>query len=146
MIFIRFITFLFFVSSTFLHAEKELHLETVYGEMIVDDPLAIELIESHAFQRLKHIHQYGFNPCLIPSEPYTRYAHSLGVYFLLHKFNASRGEQIAGLLHDVSHTVFSHIGDYVFGDNPGFSSYQDKNHTSYLNESGLVDIIEKHGS
>ena len=33
---------------------------------------------------------------------------------LIKKLGGSVEEQIAGLLHDVSHTAFSHVIDYVF--------------------------------
>lgn len=124
--------------------EASLILDTVYGPLTVDDPLAIELIESAPFQRLKAINQYGFTPFLKPSENYKRYEHSVGVYAILNKQKRPQVEQIAGLLHDVSHTVFSHVGDYVFGSTPGFVAYQDEIHSWYLKESGLEKILNKY--
>lgn len=124
--------------------ESSIILDTVYGPLTVDDPLAIELIESTPFQRLKAINQYGFTPFLKPSENYKRYEHSIGVYAILKKHQRPQVEQIAGLLHDVSHTVFSHVGDYVFGNTPGFSAYQDKIHSWYIKESGLETILNKY--
>jgi hypothetical protein len=43
----------------------------------------------------------------------TRFEHSLGVFVLLRRFGAPLREQVAGLLHDVSHTAFSHAVDFV---------------------------------
>lgn len=122
-----------------------LELDTVYGSVSVEDPLVVELIESPAFQRLKQINQYGVVNYIVPTENYSRFEHSLGVYLLLQKAFVSRSEQIAGLLHDVSHTVFSHVGDYVFQDTPGGNAYQDDIHVWYLKESGLDLILKKHG-
>ena len=123
---------------------ESLHLDTPYGTLVVKDPLAIELIQSQPFQRLKEINQYGVVNFIIPTENYTRFDHSIGVYHLLLTHECSREEQIAGLLHDVSHTVFSHVGDYVFeGKNPG-CSYQDDIHLWYLETCGLSKILEKH--
>ena len=44
----------------------------------------------------------------------TRFEHSLGVFALLRRLRAPRREQVAGLLHDISHTAFSHAVDFVF--------------------------------
>lgn len=43
-----------------------------------------------------------------------RYDHSVGVMLLIRMLGGTLEEQIAGLLHDVSHTAFSHVADYVF--------------------------------
>lgn len=123
---------------------SSLQLDTIYGTIAIDDPLAIELILSKPFQRLKEINQYGVVNFIVPTENYTRFDHSIGVYFLLKSHNCSRNEQIAGLLHDVSHTVFSHVGDYVFEERGRGNSYQDDIHLWYLEESGLSQILEKH--
>ena len=48
-----------------------------------------------------------------PFKDVTRYEHSLGVFILLRRLGAPLREQIAGLLHDVSHTAFSHAVDFV---------------------------------
>ncbi len=44
----------------------------------------------------------------------TRFDHSVGVMLLIRRLGGSLHEQIAGLLHDVSHTAFSHVVDYAF--------------------------------
>lgn len=38
----------------------------------------------------------------------------MGVMLLIKKLNGSIEEQIAGWIHDISHTAFSHLIDYVF--------------------------------
>ena len=123
---------------------KPVQLETIYGKVVVDHPLIAELIESSAFQRLKHINQYGVVNYITPTERYTRYDHSIGVYLLLKEYGATLEEQVAGLLHDVSHTVFSHVGDYVFQENYPGNSYQDDIHIWYLKESGIDEILGKY--
>lgn len=120
-------------------------LSSLYGTVTIDDPLVIELIESPPLQRLHHVHQYGSVPFVLPTEAYSRFDHSFGVYLLLKKAGRSREELIAGLLHDVSHTVFSHVGDYVFEDKYPGGSYQDDIHLWYLEESGIAKILEHHG-
>ena len=86
-----------------------------YGLIEITDPLALKLIKSKPMQRLKGISQHGAWRFLIPSVKLSRFDHSVGVYHLLERFGASRKERLAGLLHDIAHTAFSHVGDYVFG-------------------------------
>lgn len=124
---------------------EALQIQTAYGQLAIDDPLAVDLIQSPSFQRLKHINQYGVVKYITPTENYTRFEHSLGVYHLLKMANVSREEQIAGLLHDVSHTVFSHVGDYVFQDQYPGDSYQDDIHLWYLKECGIDKILTEYG-
>lgn len=112
--------------------------------MEVVEPVLIELIESPAFQRLKNIHQYGVAYYTTHREEYNRYDHSIGVFAILRANNVSLEEQIAGLLHDVSHTAFSHVGDWIFGEENGDKGYQDKIHPIFLEKSGLADILRKH--
>jgi HD superfamily phosphohydrolase len=119
--------------------------ETFYGTVTVEEPVLIELIESPAIQRLKWIHQYGVSYYTTHHEEYTRYAHSMGVFTILRLKGASIQEQIAGLLHDVSHTIFSHVGDWIFAQKYKEEDYQSSIHLPYLQESGLEAILDKHG-
>lgn len=93
----------------------------------------------------KKIHQYGVSYYTTYKEEYNRYDHSVGVFAILRMKGASLDEQIAGLLHDVSHTAFSHVGDWVFGNEQQDKSYQDLIHASFLEQSELGAILEKHG-
>ena len=47
---------------------------------------------------------------------YSRYQHSLGVALIIWHFTHNKAQTIAGLLHDVSTPVFSHVGDFRLGD------------------------------
>lgn len=107
----KFIALFLFVTSILLSET----VETFYGPVEVKEPVLLELIQSPAMQRLKHVNQYGVAFFTTHREEYTRYDHSLGVFAILRKNNASLEEQISGLLHDISHTVFSHTGDWIFG-------------------------------
>lgn len=121
-------------------------VDTFYGPLQVEEPVILELIKSPAFQRLKSIHQYGVAfYATIYREKYTRYDHSLGVFAILRLKGASLEEQIAGLLHDVSHTVFSHVGDWVFNKEHQENDYQTTIHLTFLEQNGLAAILQKHG-
>jgi uncharacterized protein len=88
--------------------------DRVYGEVKIEDPGVLALIECPTFRRLQGIKQAGPSALAFPFKTVTRFEHSLGVYLLLGRLGAERREQIAGLLHDVSHTAFSHAVDFVF--------------------------------
>ncbi|MFH0857590.1 MAG: HD domain-containing protein [Candidatus Magasanikbacteria bacterium] len=118
----------------------------VYGDFDVTEPVIQEIIQSPAIQRLKGIDQAGYIEPYFPGTKQTRYEHSIGCYILLHKYGASREEQIAGLIHDVSHTVFSHCSDYIFKEgNPSKHTYQDDIFRSYVMSTNIPDILEKYG-
>ena len=89
-------------------------MDRVYGDVEVDDPRVLALIASPTFQRLRGIKQAGPSALAFPFKQVTRYEHSLGVYLLLRRLGAGLKEQVAGLLHDISHTAFSHAVDFVF--------------------------------
>lgn len=118
--------------------------DRIYGDVAVNSGVILDLINSKPMQRLKGIGQFGIPDEYYHQANYSRYEHSLGVMLLLKKLGASEEEQIAGLLHDVSHTAFSHVIDWVVGDGKT-EDYQDEQHTQYLNNSEIPRILEKHG-
>jgi uncharacterized protein len=125
---------------------KPMSIETFHGTLTLDDALIIELIKSPAMQRLKNIRQYGSADYVIKhNHDYTRFEHSLGVLYILHKHGASRQEQIAGLLHDVSHTVFSHTTEELLNKSLKYDSYQDAIHQEFIRQYGIEDILNKYG-
>lgn len=120
-------------------------LETVYGNLEVEEEVVLELIESPTFQRLKALHQYGIFYYAWGCEKYTRYDHCIGVFSLLRLKGAPLEEQIAGLLHDVSHTAFSHAGDFLFPPHEDKDAYQDTIFDWFLTKTELGSILKKHG-
>ncbi len=128
-----------------LAAERALTLNTIYGTYSITEPVIIDLLEHPMMQRLQKVHQYGLSYYLNKPLEYNRYEHSLGVFVLLRRFGASKLEQVAGLLHDVSHTAFSHVADYLFKVVDEKNSYQDEHHEDFLRESGIAAVLEKHG-
>lgn len=124
--------------------KSRINLKTIYGDFEISDPIIIDLLAHPMMQRLKKIRQYGVSYYAVKPETYDRLEHSIGVYVLLKKYGATLNEQVAGLLHDVSHTVFSHVGEWVFDHKDGLSSYQDAHHDQFINDSGLIDILKKY--
>lgn len=128
--------------SSFLWTEP---VTTFYETFEIEEPVLLELIHSSAMQRLKEINQYGVAAYITHQEKYNRYDHSLGVFAILRKHGASLEEQMAGLLHDVSHTVFSHVGDWIFGKEYQEEDYQSMIYKMYLSHAGIEDILIKYG-
>lgn len=116
--------------------------DVIYGECEVD-PVLEELILSKSVQRLKGIHQAGASYLMNEKWNVTRFDHSVGVMLLIKKLGGSVEEQIAGLLHDVSHTAFSHVIDYVF-DNKD-ESYHEEIFSTVVKNSEVPAILLKHG-
>jgi len=128
------------------------YVDKVYGEVRIEEPLVLEIIESSCFQRLKGIDQAGYlplyaNPKSLPLSQlkHNRFEHSVGVFILLKKFNASLEEQVSGLLHDLSHSVFSHCIDYVFDEGSETDqSYQDNIFVDFVKTTKIPNILEKY--
>lgn len=117
--------------------------DRIWGSFEVEETAIIDVLNSEAIQRLKGISQFGLPYEYLPLKGFTRYEHSVGVMLLLRKLHASIEEQVAGLLHDVSHPAFSHLIDWVLGDRV-IEDFQDRNHLKILQSPKLASILEKH--
>lgn len=117
--------------------------DNVYGEEEINEPVLVELINSKPLQRLKKISQQGLPKEYRHKPVFSRYEHSLGVMILLRRMGANLNEQIAGLIHDVSHTAFSHVTEFFLGD-PRKDDYQDKNHLKFIENSEIPNILKKY--
>lgn len=117
-------------------------LDVLYGEFEVDQVVE-ELISSKSMQRLKGIHQAGASYLMNEKWNVTRFDHSVGVMLLVKKLGGSVEEQIASLLHDVSHTAFSHVIDYVFHNED--ESYHEEIFSSVVKNSEIPAILAKYG-
>ena len=118
-------------------------IDSVYGETEINEPVLIELINSNPVQRIKKVYQSGMIYKAIPWKKITRYEHCIGVMILLRKKEANLEEQIAGLLHDIPHTAFSHAIDYVYKNEE--QNFHEKFHERIINESEIPKILEKYG-
>lgn len=128
------------------------YIDRVYGEFKITEPVILELINSAPLQRLKNIDQAGYRPLWVKPDAETgeydhsRFAHSLGVYLLLRKYGARFEEQIAGLIHDVSHLAFSHCIDYVLDSGSEKEhNHQDNIFDGYIRKTEIPEIIKKYG-
>ncbi|WP_017473050.1 HD domain-containing protein [Amphibacillus jilinensis] len=116
-------------------------IDPLYGEFQLDNVL-VELIQSQPVQRLKKIHQGGASYLVNSNWNVTRYEHSVGVMLLIKKMGGSIAEQIAGLLHDISHTAFSHVIDFAL-DNQ-HEDYHEQIYQRVVLESEIPSILAKY--
>jgi HD superfamily phosphohydrolase len=106
--------------------------DAVYGTHHIHEPVLIATRHSAALQRLQGIHQGGAAFLVRARRDVSRYEHSVGVMLLIRMLGGSVQEQLAGLLHDVSHTAFSHVVDYALS-----------NHTEDFHEQHFESIMER---
>jgi len=119
-------------------------IDQIYGQVKISEPVLIELINCKPLQRLKQIHQTGANYFHWPqAKNLTRFDHSVGVMLLLRRLGSSLEEQVAGLLHDVSHSAFSHVLDYLT-DNRDHTAHEQFNE-QFVASTNLPQLLHKHG-
>jgi hypothetical protein len=120
--------------------------DRVYGEIEISELVILEIINSPSLQRLKGVSQFGYIADRSLWGVHSRFDHSLGVSLLLLKYGASLEEQIAGLIHDVSHAVFSHCIDYVLAEgSEKEQKHQDSILSNFVMRSEIPVILEKYG-
>jgi uncharacterized protein len=98
---------------------KKLVRDAVHGDIEIG-PLAVELIDTPEFQRLRGIRQLGTAYLVFPSAVHTRFEHSLGTSWMAQRLvqsvrrmrPVSADEELligtASLLHDITHIPFGH--------------------------------------
>ena len=85
--------------------------------------LEVKLVDTPAYQRLRWVKQLGPTNLVYPGANHTRHEHSMGTCHVVGKMADSIGlnsydkqlVSVAGLLHDLGHTAFSHLGDEIEG-------------------------------
>ncbi|EIT81211.1 phosphoribosylamidoimidazole-succinocarboxamidesynthase [Aspergillus oryzae 100-8] len=117
--------------------------DKIYGEHTISEPVLAELLRCPALLRLAGIGLHGQTDLLGITHTVTRLEHSIGASLLVRKVGGSIGEQVAGLLHDISHTVLSHDVDGALSK-PG-ESYHEVQKSRYIMTTELPRILTKHG-
>lgn len=116
--------------------------DNIYGEFEIEGVLE-ELINTKVVQRLKNIHQGGASYLVNPNWNVTRYEHSVGTMIFIKMIGGSIEEQIAGLLHDISHTAFSHVVDFAL--NKSNEDYHEEIFEKIVEASDIPKILTKYG-
>ncbi len=118
--------------------------DRIYGATNIVSPVLLDLLESHALHRLEGVLQHGITALIGITRPVSRLEHSIGVMMLVQRCGGALEEQIAALLHDVSHTAFSHVIDYVF-DGHERQSYHEEHKEWFMAQSDLPHTLARHG-
>ena len=121
-----------------------LYNDPIYGPVSIQEPVLLDLMESQVMRRLQGVLQSGITAVLGINAPTTRFEHSVGVMLLVRRLGASLEEQIAALLHDASHTAFSHVIDYVLNGHKS-QGYHEEVKEAYLAASDIPAILARHG-
>lgn len=82
--------------------------DELYGQHTISEPVLVELLRSPALVRLAGVNQHGISGLLNITPRVTRFEHSVGALLLVRIVGARIDEQVAALLHDVSHTASTH--------------------------------------
>ena len=106
--------------------EKVIH-DPIHGSVKMDEAM-LELVDRPEMQRLRGIRQLGLGSLVFPGANHTRFEHSIGVHHLSKRISNSIGLskedaeaiKVAGLLHDICHTPFSHATERFFKERTGF--------------------------
>jgi HD superfamily phosphohydrolase len=120
------------------------YVDAIYGEVEITENVLLDVIASATMQRLKGVSQHGITALLGITPPFSRFEHSLGAMLLVRRLGAGIDEQIAALLHDISHTAFSHVIDFVFDDHSG-QSYHEEKKEELVARSDIPTILQRHG-
>lgn len=117
-------------------------IDRIYGRVEVTDQLIVDLINSAPMQRLKQISQDGATHFIQPVFNGNRFEHSFGAWYLARRFDRPIEEQVACLLHDIPHTAFSHVIDFVVEDLN--QEYHDRFLKQIVLSSDIPEICKRH--
>lgn len=122
--------------------------DPIWGTHSISSPIILSLLSSRAFSRLYKVSQYGTLPSISTHSdelefPFvSRADHSIGAMLVCRILGASEEEQISALLHDISHTIFSHVIDSVFS---GPESFHEAHKDRYVETTDIPQILQQHG-
>lgn len=102
--------------------------DPVHGNIILPDPLILDLMDSFEFQRLRRIRQLGSCFLVFHGAEHSRFQHALGVMWLMHSVldrwestgklhtepEVRKAALAAAMLHDIGHGPFSHALEHTF--------------------------------
>jgi len=139
--------------------QDTLIFDNIHNYIEVDE-IALSIIDTPEFQRLRRIYQGGVLYYVFPTANHSRFEHSIGTYHLAKKFinnikynqpelnitnNIVKVISVAGLCHDLGHLMYSHLFDDIFL--PKLSNYKSLGKMSIHEERSIIilkNIINKY--
>lgn len=118
--------------------------DRIYGPVAVHEPVLLDLLHTQALGRLDGVYQHGVSALVGVTSRTSRLEHSIGAMLLVRRLGATLAEQIAALLHDISHTAMSHVIDYVYARHDA-QSYHDEMKAWYVAQSDIPALLARHG-
>ena len=119
--------------------KEKIFRDPVHNFIPVDDELALSVINSREFQRLRRIRQLGTSYVTYHGAEHSRFTHSLGAFHIMKRVLKRFDETgiplsdqdklvatIGALVHDLGHGPFSHVWEKVIG--------KDKKHETWTRE------------
>ncbi|KAK8049395.1 phosphoribosylamidoimidazole-succinocarboxamidesynthase [Apiospora phragmitis] len=122
--------------------------DELYGTHTITEPVLTELLRSAALARLAGVHQHGISGLLGLTPKVTRLEHTVGAMLLVRHVGAGVAEQVAALLHDVSHTAMSHVVDFAMASGPedDEGSFHEVHKMRYIRDfTPIPAILARHG-
>lgn len=115
-------------------AKEKVFRDPIHGQIIVDNQILLDLINTPEFQRLRRIKQLGTSSLTFHGAEHSRFGHCLGVYEITRRMcnrfqrnypTRQPGDGLwddrerpvalcAALLHDLGHGPYSHTFEHIF--------------------------------
>lgn len=118
--------------------------DRLYGPVTITEPVLVDLLNTQALARLGGVLQHGVSAQVGITSRTSRREHSIGAMLLVRHLGADLPEQIAALLHDVSHTAMSHVIDYLFARHNS-QSYHDERKEWFVAQSDIPAVLTRYG-
>lgn len=140
------------MSNLFIIPSQPTRLMTRVRDPIHDyidlSSVQVKLVDTPAYQRLRWIKQLGPANLVYPGANHTRHEHCMGTSHVVSKMADSAGlnsdekqlASVAGLLHDLGHTAFSHLGDEIHG----VEAHEIRT-TQLISQTEISDILSDEG-